>query len=103
MSKSPSYSVCFAIFKNSVINLFISTRHKAFIFYRYTVCVAGNCLVKFALITDSHLLDIGSQSLHYLKGEGKRKNIFPKRPMKILLLLHFLIVNISTEKCSKNL
>jgi len=28
----------------------------------YTVGVAGNCLVKFALITDSHLLDIGSQS-----------------------------------------
>jgi len=28
----------------------------------YTVYMAGNCLVKFVLITDSHLLDIGSQS-----------------------------------------
>ena len=26
------------------------------------VCAAGNCLVKFILITDSNLLDTGSQS-----------------------------------------
>jgi len=28
----------------------------------YTVYMAGNCMVKFALIIDSHLLDIGCQS-----------------------------------------
>jgi len=74
MSKVHSYSVCIAIFQYSVINISIyqyinismSTRNKAaikaFIFGMYAIYVAGNCLVKFALITDSHLQDIGCQS-----------------------------------------
>src|SRR6218665_1128291 len=62
MSNVPSYAVCIAIFQYSVINISISNRQNASIFYMYTVCVAGNCLVKFALMTDSYLLNIGSQS-----------------------------------------
>src|SRR6218665_359883 len=103
MSNVPSYSVCIAIFQYSVINISTSTRHKAFIFNICTVCVTGNCLVKFALITDSHLLDIGSQSLPHLKKGVKEKNIPKKGHKNIILLLHFLIEDISIDKCSKNL
>jgi len=45
----------------------------------YTVYVAGNYLVKFALITDLHLLESNWQ------GWSRRKNISQKA------LLHFLI------------
>src|SRR6218665_4184593 len=77
---------CSAIFQYSVINISISTRHKAFIFYMYTVYVAGNYLVKFDLIPDSHLLDHIwlSKLTPAEKGESKKK-YSQKRPIKILL------------------
>ena len=104
MSNVLSYSVCIAIFQYSVFNISISTRHRAFIFNMYNVCKAGNCLVKFALITDSHLLDINSQSWPHLKNGGQRKNNIPKKGhTNLILLLHFLIEDISVDKCSKNL
>ena len=68
----------------------------------YNIYVAGNYLVKFDLITDSHLLDIGCQSLPFLK-RGVKEKIIPKKAHKnITFLLSFPKEDISGDKCSKN-
>jgi len=52
----------------------------------HSVYVAGNNLVKFGLITDSHLLDIYWLSKLTPSNKGGRgENIFSKRPIKIYL------------------
>jgi len=49
--------------------------------------MAGNWLVKFALITDSHLLDIGCKLTPSEKGVKEIKS--PKRPIKYYFLIAF--------------
>ena len=51
----------------------------------YTVCVAGNCLVKFALITDSYLLDIGCQSWPPSENGGVKEKNIPKKGHKNII------------------
>jgi len=58
----------------------------------HTVYVAGNCLVKFALITDSHLLDMGCQrssDLHLKRGVKKEKYSQKAHAIKYYFLIAF--------------